>query len=269
MARLVLSMLVVFVVTACQSAPIANEASGSAPDAPASAEASEPVEESTAPTPSPTREPTPSPTPSAEADVVITREVAIAWGDGDPFVNYQVIAEITNDGDGWAQIDAFNSDYQVLDADGGPVTTGSFLYHAPEYIGPGEVGYLVEAYGVADGVTADQFASAEVSGRYDEATGRDTTFEFSDLQARAPSFPEFEGFTVTGFVTADAEVESAAITVICVDADGAPLGATSTNLVQNLSAGERKVFETVSSMPVGLSADSCAELRPFGDDAGF
>jgi len=258
-------LLVAVLVAGCASG---GDIAGDSDSSIAASVATEPTAEATV-VPTPTLGPTPRPTPQPEAEVEFSREFVTAWGDGDPYVNYQVIIEVTNNGGGWAQLDAFNSDFQVLDASGGLVTTGGFLYHSPEFLGPGETGYLVEPGGVADGVTADQFVDVEVSGNYDDVAGPEVTFAFEDLQTRPPTYADFEGFTVTGFVTSDTDLESMAIIVVCVGADGQPLGATYTNLVENVTGGQRKGFETVGSMPLGLDPASCAELRAFGDGTGF
>ncbi len=110
------------------------------------------------------------------------------------------------------------------------------------------------------------FVTVEADGRYDEADGPDVTFTFEELQLVKSEYEA--GYTARGFITADADLSDAAAAVVCLDAEGKPLGATSTNLIQNLSAGERKGFETISATPP-LDPAQCAEVLGFAQDTGF
>ncbi len=98
------------------------------------------------PTPriTPTPRPTPVPTPEPKGELTKTQAIVLAWkAQYSDYVSYQVIVEVKNTGSGWAQQSAFNSDFTILGPDGGVVTTGSFLYAYPEFVGPGETGYLM------------------------------------------------------------------------------------------------------------------------------
>lgn len=230
------------------------------------ASASPTAEPTPTPSPRPTAEPTPRPTPKPSADLARSQQVVYAWqNEFSDYVSFQVIIEIVNEGDGWGEVSAFNSDYQVLDGGGGLVTTGSFTYAFPAFIGPGATGYLIED-GLEEGLDPASFVSVEADGRYDSSDAPTSTFTFQDLQLRQDDF--HDGYTASGFVTADTDVTDAAIAVVCVNADGTPLGATWTNLVQNLTAGEAKGFETVGATPP-LDPSQCAELRAFAEDTGF
>lgn len=251
----------VLAISGCSaSEPIAD------PTTNASAEESDFSEPTTSPTARPTARPTPAATPVPEANLAKSHQVVYAWqNEFSDYISYQVIIEIVNQGDGWAQLSAFDSDYQILDGAGGLVTTGGFTYAFPEFVGPGESAYLI-ADGFEQGLTVEQFQSVEADGRYDEADGPDVSFTFEEVQLRTHDFED--GYYAAGFVTADADVEDAAVAVVCLSADGVPLGATWTNLLQNLTAGSRKGFETVATTPP-LDPASCAELLGFGQDTGF
>lgn len=218
------------------------------------------------PTPRPTRRATPRPTPMPEGELAITHEVVYAWPSGGDYTYWQVILAVENVGTGWAEMSGFDSDYQILDASGGLVATGSFNYEFPKFIGPGERGFLI-ADGLEDGVDPASFATVEADGRYGQGSPPDVTFTFENLQWVAEEFGG-GGYTATGFVTASAAVDDAAIAVICIDATGTPLGATWTNLVQNLSPGEAKGFETVGASPP-IDPAQCAEVLGFAQDTGF
>jgi hypothetical protein len=192
----------------------------------------------------------------------------LAWKsfEGSDFVSYQVILELHNAGNGWAEISPFNSDYTVLNGDGGVVATGSFTYAYPEFLGPDETGYLIED-SAQDGVAVADFVSVDVAGRYDDSRPPAVTFEVADVTWRAEEFSD--GLTATGFVTATGgDVSDLALAVLCIGDDGTPLGATTTNLIQNVTDGVRKGFETVTETPP-LSASQCAQTLGFAEDTGF
>lgn len=219
------------------------------------------------PAPTPTHEPTPRPTPEPEADLRRGAMTVVAWmpqfGDS-PWG--QVFVEIVNDGDGWAELQPGDSDFTILDANGGLVTTGFFIYAYPEILGPGETGYLAMETVGDPGQSPEDFVTVEAEGGYDPVREPDVTFEFADVQWRQDEFSG--GMTAAGFLTATADVEDAVVGVFCIGPEGTPLGFSYTNLVQNITAGERKAFETVGSTPP-LTADRCVETKVFASDTGF
>jgi hypothetical protein len=193
--------------------------------------------------------------------------LVFAWKsyEGSSYTSYQVIVELTNSGTGWAQLSPFNSDYTILDPSGGVVTTGSFTYAYPEYLGPGQVGYLIED-SVEDNVPVANFASVDASARYDVVDAPGATFTFSGLTWKKDSIGS--GLVATGFLVADRDVRDASVGVVCLNADGAPIGATTTNLVQNVTSGAKKGFETIQETPP-LKASACASTVGFAQDTGF
>lgn len=217
--------------------------------------------------PSATRSASPRPTPAPQADVTKGEPELIAWNtEFSDYVEYVVAVPLTNSGQGWAEISSFSSDYTLLDAGGGIITTGSFTYALPERIGPGETGYLLE-YGIDDsGTAAADFATVEAEARFEQVDEGGPTVEVTDVTWRTDDFSQ--GLTATGFLTSSVAMDSAAVVVLCLADDGSILGVTSTNLVQNVRAAERKAFETIQSTGP-LTADQCATSPGYVMDFGF
>jgi hypothetical protein len=217
-------------------------------------------------TASATVEPTARPTPEPAANIQKGRQLVYAWkAQYSSFVSFQVIVELKNVGTGWAELSPFNSDYTVLDKAGGVVTTGSFTYAYPEFVAPGGVAYLANDGYDQNAAIAD-FAKVEVDGRYDPVDAPTTTFTVSGIRWKADTFQG--GLIATGFVTSTTEIDSAAVGVVCLSSGGVPLGVTTTNLVQNLAAGQKKGFETVQGTPP-LRASQCAKAIGYASDTGF
>ena len=217
----------------------------------------------------PTPRPTPVPTPEAEGELVKTQEVVIAWqNEFSDYVSYQVLVEVQNVGTGWAQQNAYDADYTILGPDGGVVATGRFTYAFPEYIPPGGFGYMVDDGSDIGGgsLSVDDFATVEVDGQYLTVDSPGPTLEVTDIALKPESFGG--GLTATGFVTASEDVADAALAVICFAADGNAIGASWTNLLQNLTGGQPKGFETVRGTPPMTTAE-CATVEGFASDTGF
>lgn len=217
----------------------------------------------------PTPRPTERPTPEPAGELTKTQQVVIAWQrEYSDYVSYQVVLQVTNTGTGWAKMSAFNSDFTILGPDGGVVTTGRFTYEFPEFIAPGEFGYLIgdgSDIGGGGSAVAD-YATVEIDSRYDAIDSPEATLEVTDIALKAESFGG--GLIATGFVTASEDVNDAALAVICFNAEGQVLGATWTNLLQNLTAGQRKGFETVAGTPP-LKVSDCATVDGFASSTGF
>jgi hypothetical protein len=244
-----------------------------ADESPASSVATEAAAASRSPRPTPrvtpTPRPTPVPTPEAEGELIKTQEVVIAWqNEFSDYVSYQVIVEVQNVGTGWAQQNGFDGDYTILGPDGGVVATGGFSYEFPEYIPPGGFGYLIDDGSDFGGgnLTVEDFATVDVDGQYLSVDSPGATFEITDIALKPESFGG--GLEATGFVTASEDVSDAALAVICFAADGKVIGATWTNLLQNLTGGDPKGFETVGGTPPMTTAE-CATVEGFASDTGF
>lgn len=216
-----------------------------------------------------TPRPTPPPTPEPAGLLEKTQEVVIAWQrEFSDYVSYQVVLQVQNTGTGWAELSAFESDYTILGSDGSVVTTGLFTYEFPKFVGPGEFGYLIadgSDIGGGGSVIAD-YATVDISGRFDTVGSPGATFEVTDIALKAEAFGG--GLVATGFVTPSQDVTDAAMAVICLGAQGQVLGGTWTNLLQNLTAGQPKGFETVGGTPP-LQVSDCASVSGYASDTGF
>jgi hypothetical protein len=169
------------------------------------------------------------------------------------YVSYIVIQEVENRGSGWARVEAFQSDYAIYDGSGAVVTTGSFLYSYPDYLGPGQTGYLIDD-SVQDGYAAADFARVEINARYNDVDGPPTNpLVVSNTTLRRASFGG--GLEVTGEVenTGTESADSAHAAAIFFDASGDIIGSSYTNLIENVAPGQKKAFETIDSNPLKLS----------------
>jgi hypothetical protein len=219
------------------------------------------------PTATQTAEPTPSPTPEPAGRLEKVRELVIAWQATTIFIGFQVVVEVKNTGTDWVRLEPLQSSYEVLDANGGVTTSGTFPYAFPEYVAPGATGYLVEdSMTLGDDVA--RFTSVRTNDRYGPATaGAFPTFEVGGLGWHAG---HNGGLTAGGSLAVappGADVGNAAVGVLCLGADGIPLGLTTTYLVQNLTAGEPKDFRTVTESPP-LTAKRCATTVGYAQDTG-
>ena len=258
--RAVSAFVVAAIVTAC-SGPTASDRQGPGPTDPASASSDHPTPRAT-----PTQDPTPQPTPEGEGELVVKQKVVIPWTlQYSDYTSYQVIIEMENVGNGWAQVSPADSDYTILGQTGRVVTTGSFTYAFPEFIPPGGVGYLIED-GSENRVGPRFFHKVEFDGRYDAVEAAEETFKIRDIALRQEDFGQ--GISATGLVTASDDVDDAALAVICFGIRGQLLAATWTNLLQNLTGGTRKGFETVNASPP-VSPSDCVGVEGYAEDTGF
>jgi hypothetical protein len=190
--------------------------------------------------------------------VVVTDQVLLVPPSNDfGLVGYQVAARVENHGDGWAKIDAFGSEFVVLNADGGVTSTGTMSLAYPQYLEPGGVGYLA-TYDVQEGVDPAEFVSVEITPAFENVEGPAVTFEFSQVQVR---YGGTYGFDATGFVTASETREFVEVGVICLDAAGAIRGVVSGQLMQGVAAGEPQAFETTGP-PTQVQPNECATTIP-------
>jgi len=134
----------------------------------------------------------------------------------------------------------------------------------PQYLGPGQTGYLV-TYDVQDGVPPSDFVTAEVEPEFRPTDGSEITFVFENTQVR---YEGSYGFEATGFVTADRQSDFAEIGAICLDAGGNVLGVVSAQLTGGLRPGEREPFQTTGP-PSQIQPDSCVEVTIEGTPHDF
>jgi hypothetical protein len=96
---------------------------------------------------------------------------------------YQSVTRVKNDGSEWAKLDAFSSDFVVLDGSGAVTSTGSMSQAYPEHIAPGATGYLI-TYDVQQGIHLADFVPAEVTPAFSSTSGAEVTFQISNAKVR-------------------------------------------------------------------------------------
>lgn len=211
----------------------------------------------------PTEAPTIPPTPEPSASVSKVRETirpCASYGT----VQAMIMIELVNEGTGWAELRG--GDYTVYDSDENVVGTGNFSYSYPRYLAPGAKGYLADS-GYFEDTKIDKLKRVEADGGYDEVAAEDVIqLKFAKVQIKRESYGD--GLHTTGTVTntSTTDVDSAHVASFFLDAKGRPIGFAYTNLIDNLTAGKTKGFETVdSTCPVKRSSvDKVVTLG--GDD---
>lgn len=178
------------------------------------------------------------------------------------------IIEFRNAETRWVRVDPRQSAFTILDGGGASVHAGTFDEAYPEHVPPGGTAYLeVEAVTNVPGTEVADYATVTADVRYEAVDPPDTVFTVSGIKLKAKG----SGLVATGFLTATADVPTAAVAVICLDAKGVPLGMTSTDnyhLIQNVTTGQQTGFETsIPTLP--LEASHCAELASAADEAVF
>lgn len=206
------------------------------------------------PTQSATPERTPSPTAAAVADVTIVSTSLIVPSDNDfGLLGYQIAAVVENQGDSWAKLVPFESDWTVLSPTGSVTATGQMSAAYPQYVEPGGTAYLL-TYDVANDVEPEEFDAVEIDVEFRSVDGPEVIFEIENTQVRAD---EFYGMTSTGFVTASEDRDFIEVGLVCLDADGKVIGFANAQILE-VTAGERETFETTGP-PNEVSAEACAD----------
>jgi hypothetical protein len=156
-----------------------------------------------------------------------------------------IIIELKNEGTGWAELRG--GDYTIYDGSENVLGTGSFSYSYPRFLAPGATGYLADGAYV-ENAKASAIKRVEADGGYDEASAEDV-IELSTAKAQIKRESYGDGLYVTGTVTnkSSEDVQSAHVGAFFLDAAGRPIGFAYTNLIENLTAGKTKGFETVAS----------------------
>jgi hypothetical protein len=237
--------LVALVTTACTS-QIGSSPSGLSGATPTANVVSQATSTPTAPATQPSATQTPTTTPSAElsASVVKVRET-IRPCTSSGFVQAMVIIELKNEGTGWAELQG--GDYTIYDGSENVLGTGSFSYSYPPFLAPGATGYLADGAYI-EGAKASEVKRVEADGTFDEADEADVIeLKTAKIQIKRESYGD--GLYVTGTVTntSTEDVSSAHVGAFFLDTAGRPIGFSYTNLVENLTAGKTKGFETVAS----------------------
>lgn len=218
-------------------------------------------------TPTARPEVTPSPV-AADADVVVVSTTMMVPPSADfSLLGYQLGAVVENQGDSWAMLLPFDSDWTVLNAEGGVTSTGQMTLAIPQYVEPGGTAYVL-TYDVSEGVSPEEFDSVEIDVAYRSVDEPDVTFEIANTQVRDD---QFYGLTATGFVTSDEDRDFVEVVAVCLNEAREVIG-FATAQVMDLAAGQRKSFETTGP-PNQVTAADCADTvisaTPNDFDFGF
>jgi hypothetical protein len=194
-------------------------------------------------TPRPTAPPTPKPSPAVDALDPWFRFGKHEFIDG---VDGQLIAPVKNIGSTWVRMLPGQSDYTVYNSDGTVAGTGYFLYAYPAYIAPGETGYFPEDVQL-EGADVDLIGKVEPN-IYFEPVSEDDAIVFTTDKVTNKYDSLASSVTTTGTLTntSSEAVESGHVGAFYLDGNGAFLGFSTTNLIQQLGAGQTKGFETLS-----------------------
>lgn len=161
------------------------------------------------------------------------------------FTTALVVITTQNTGTAVVKQEAFDSDYTIYDNIDDVVATGSFLYAYPTFLAPGQIGYLIDEVSINDAkaknvkrVESDVYFS-------DEDTDTPIVLETGKVKAKRESFGNSLFATGTVKNISSETVQSGHVGVVFLDGSGKVLGASTTNLVENLKAGQTKGFETI------------------------
>jgi hypothetical protein len=209
---------------------------------------------------------TPASTPEAVAGDAVLRRTGYTLIKYKEFgyVNYQVIIAVHNDGGGWAEITG--GDYTVYDSSGGVATTGDFLYAYPRFLGPGETGFVFDESSTNDAPLA-AFVKLDGDVLYDLVDGPGAVLKTAHIALVQDSYSGELSAKGTVTNTSSEAVGELVIGVFYFDSRGKLLGASYTNLVDNLAPGQTKGFETVSGPK--LRKSSVASTKVFASDLGY
>jgi hypothetical protein len=104
----------------------------------------------------------PAAAPAGAAEPALGEPVIATWKGRYGETRVQIIQPVRNNGGGWLQLPRSSSTYLITDSEGVEVARGVFTAALPEYIGPGDTGYLVDTLSAAF-ASADEFRSAETT----------------------------------------------------------------------------------------------------------
>lgn len=215
-------------------------------------------------------------TPVPAANLVVTRELVFAWEDppGSSNIPFQVIIEFKNKGTGWAEmIPDMSARVFIMDPTGAVTIdyTGWLRDAFPEFVGPGQTGYLFGTTSSRNKKVAD-FASVEYSLGPGSLPGVQMPGSVSCRCFRSVASPgvKFEvngikwrtddshpGLLASGSVTTSNRIASAAVLVMCISGNGSILGATAQTYLGSLPPNQPTAFETANRTPP-LKPSDCA-----------
>ena len=210
--------------------------------------------------------PTPGPTmrvtlpPKVEADVAITQQFFKAWTNSIGDVQYQIIVEVKNNGNGPADISSGSNDYTVYDTDDAVLETGTFSYAFPQILAPGATGYYVDS-GYLDDVKLRNVGEADPDLHYGDTD--ESTHLFPVSKVRVSAEPYGDGLQVSGIVKNDSstDADEPIVGVIFFNANEKIIGALYENTLGQLDSGDQKGFKTTYPGTPPLKASSVAGYK--------
>jgi hypothetical protein len=162
----------------------------------------------------------PAPTPEPEGFVEFLELYLIKWESPPDSVRWNVIQEVINVGDGWARL-GVQGDYAISDEAGNVVFVGDLSFGVPEFVGPGETGYLIAA-DIGDRFTLDDVHSVQASGGFEATDPPAASYPVTKVTYTSHE----NGDRVSGIVRNDSDDDLSFFEVIAVflDAQDTPLG---------------------------------------------
>ncbi len=197
---------------------------------------------------------------AATGEVVVGDPVVITWP-GDAATLGQVIVSVTNEADVPMDPDLFGRGSQtvanLLDDDGGELPGGDArvqLHAVPDILAPGESGYLIGTFEIAESEGAVADASIELNA--DDSDAR-VPVTVSAIEVTTTD----DGIGVNGHVDWNAE-GTAVARAIALDADGNVLGYAATDEARYVPGDV-----TMCCFPPGVERDEIDEVVVFGVQA--
>ena len=217
MQRMFASILVVWTAVGCSGSQLAGTAAAGStnvptdtPSGPPAAGASQGV-------------PVPSEATAANVQVVGWSSVARKRSSGGGTV--QIIVTVKNEGGGIAELGGTNSESWTLSANDGSVLDTGDLTPAPQFLAPGDSGYLVGWTDIRDNATFAKIGTQDQSVTFSAA---DTVPAPTLTTAHVTARPDSSGvwMKATGTVTnvGTANITLGTIIVVLLDASGEPVG---------------------------------------------
>ena len=187
--------------------------------------------------------------------VVIEASKLITWPVADGgVVGVMVIQQVHNVGEEWVQIAPRDSTYEIKAPGGNVVAANNFRHAYPTYLGPGDVGYLIDQY-LEGSVLIENITTLTVSPRFRDLEQRpERRLNTKNLNLRSDELPG--GLYVTGEAenVGEQDIASGHVGAVFFDAAGEIIGASTTDLLEHVAVGETGAFETRPSNPLEESA---------------
>lgn len=169
-------------------------------------------------------------------------------------IGVMVIQQVHNVGEDWVQIAARDSTYEIKAPNGNVVAANNFRHAYPTYLGPGDVGYLIDQY-LEGSVPIENITTLTVNPRFRDLEQRpERRLSTTNLTLRSDELPG--GLYVTGEAenVGESDIASGHVGAVFFDAAGEIIGSSTTDLLEHVAVGESGAFETRPSNPLEESA---------------